>query len=213
MSRGRHIEPLRRTAFAAAAIALLSAAPVWADPAPPEVSNSFDTSANGTEGILGVNQNAGDNNNQGNAVSIAVTSGDNSAALARVIASEKQKSLVGVVTQTTQANGITNSFNGFEGIAQVNQTTGESNIQLNIVAIAFAAGATFSPALTDVELKTVSVPTVGAGPMSAADCPAAGCNTVSGSFNSFSGIAQVQQIVGDANTVNNVVAIAMGVGG
>jgi hypothetical protein len=106
------------------------------------------------------------------------------------------------------SNDIENSFNNTQGIAQVNQAAGKGNNQLNIVALAFAPGASFSPALTDTELQQISDPNqqpvhdyVGQG------------NQMNNSFNNFSGIAQVSQVAGDANMITNVVAMAIGGGG
>jgi hypothetical protein len=105
-----------------------------------------------------------------------------------------------------QTNTISGSFNNTSGIVQVNQTTGQGNVQLNAIAIAFAADAKFSPALTDVELQSVAAPVSNGGVSSAAPGSA---NSITDSFNGFRGIAQVQQIAGDSNAVTNVVAVAM----
>jgi hypothetical protein len=192
---------------AIAAVALLVAAPAWADPTQSNGANSVDTSGNGTQGIIGLNQDAGDSNNQGNVIAIALTPSDNSAALAKVIVDSEQAGAVSTSAPTLQTNAITGSFNDSSGIVQFNQTTGQANVQLNVIAIAFAANAAFSPALTDVELKAVSGPVANGGSSSAA---LGSTNTMNDSFNNFRGIAQVQQIAGDSNVVVNVVAVAIG---
>lgn len=217
----RRSEALRQPAVACATllaiVAVVAAGEASAQSAPqdptgadPAVSNTFTQSGNGSQGIIGVNQNAGDFNDQANVATVALTSGDNSAALAQVIADIEQRDNASGGPQLTQTNAIAGSFNNYAGIAQVNQTTGQANTQLNVVALAFAAGANFSPALTDVELRGVATP-VGGRVQPSADAGSA--NTINGSFNQFQGLAQVQQIAGDSNVVVNVVAIAVGTGG
>jgi len=190
--------------------ALLATGPAWADPTQYTGANNVDTSGNGTQGVIELNQDAGDSNSQGNVVAVALTPSDNSAALARVIVDAEQADAVSTSAPTLQTNAITGSFNDSTGVAQVNQTTGQANVQLNIIALAFAANAEFSPALTDVELKGVSGPVSNGGSSSAAPGSA---NTINDSFNNFRGVAQVQQIAGDSNVVVNVVAVAIGGGG
>lgn len=211
---GRHPDwASRRGVIASAIVAVVAAAALlgpgmaWADPTQSAATNAIDASGNGTQGIIGLNQDAGDSNHQGNVVVMAVTPADHSAALAKVIADSEQAGTVSASAPTVQTNAIDGSFNDGAGIVQVNQTTGQANVQLNIVAIAFAANAQFSPALTDVELKGVSGPVSNGGSSSAA---AGSTNSLNDSFNNFRGVAQVQQIAGDRNAVVNVVAVAFG---
>ncbi|MBS0409089.1 MAG: hypothetical protein JSR86_04170 [Proteobacteria bacterium] len=200
-----------RSLLAVVALAVMSAGAVVAQTAPPpDAANTFNDSGNGSQGLIGVNQNTGDFNNQANIASIAFTGEGNSAALAKVIADAEQSDNTAFDSQVVQTNGIKDAFNQFSGIAQLNQTTGQANNQINIVAIAFAPGATFSPALTDVELSGVTSPVNGRTQSSASPDST---NTIEGSFNNFQGLAQVQQIAGDGNVVVNVVAIAVGGGG
>jgi hypothetical protein len=200
---------LVRAACACAAILILD--PVRALAADASLSaTEFSHSADGAQGLLGINQDGGDSNDQSNIAVIALAGGDASAALAHVIADAEQTVAPAPGYQTVQTNLIDGSFNHFSGVAQINQTTGQGNVQANIVAAAFASGASFSPALTDIELSGVASAPTAAGPSSAA---AGSANTLSHSFNDFHGVAEVQQIAGDSNMVTNVVAIAVGTGG
>ena len=213
-SRYRNSQRRRRHAavIAGAAVLGMFLAPgaVLADPSQSSGSNSTAASANGSQGIIEINQDSGDFNNQGNAVAIALTSSGNSAALAKLIMDAEQGDAISTSAPSVQTNSVVDSFNNTSGIAQVNQTTGQANVQLNAIAIAFAANAQFPPAMTDVELKGVAAPVSNAGALSAA---AGSVNVISNSFNNFIGIAQVQQIAGDSNIVVNVVAVAMAPGG
>jgi hypothetical protein len=212
MTEFRHsIARRRRNAgFAVAVVALISgalvAAPAWAQTAPATTDTLLGDDSNSTDGIGQINQNAGDDNNQANVTVIALTTSDNSATLAHVIGSSRVLGPKLSNVQSLQNNTIADSFNGFTGIAQVNQTTGGANVELNVIALAFAAGAQFSSgALTDIELDAVTAPTDPDAPGSALPGSA---NTVSNSFNDFTGIGQVAQVVGDRNMVTNVVAVA-----
>jgi hypothetical protein len=205
--RGRHAAVI---AGAVVVGMLLAPGAVLADSSQSSASNSTAASANGSQGIIEINQDAGDFNNQGNVVAIALTAAGNSAALAKLMMDAEQGGAVSTNAPSVQTNSIVDSFNNTSGIAQVNQTTGQANVQLNAIAIAFAANALFPPAMTDVELRGVAAPVFNAGASSAAP---GSVNVVSNSFNNFRGIAQVQQIAGDSNIVVNVVAVAMAPGG
>ena len=196
----------RAGALAVAVLAITSSSAFAAEP----VSIDFSASGDNAQGLFAVNQDGGDANNQSNVAVIAMTSGDHSAAIARAIADAERQTAANPTAQVVQHNAIQGSFDHFSGLAQVNQTTGQANVQANIIAVAFAPGASFSPGLTDVELHGVVAPQVSGAPSSAVTSSA---NSVSGSFNDFHGIAQVQQIAGDNNLVTNVVAIAVGAGG
>jgi len=213
LRQGRPYRGTGATLLTVATMAILMGGAAAAQTAPPPIpdsANAFTDSGNGSQGLIGVNQNTGDFNNQANIASIALSGAGDSAALAQVIADAEQRDNVAFDSQVVQTNSISDAFNNFSGVAQLNQTTGQANTQLNIVAIAFAPGATFSPALTDVELRGVTSPITGRSQSSASPDST---NTIEGSFNHFNGLAQVQQIAGDGNVVVNVVAIAVGTGG
>jgi hypothetical protein len=90
-------------------------------------------SVNGNFGIVGVNQNAGSNNNQANVVAAAI--GLNAhvalseAALGQYNADNEIEGI-----QTVKVDLITNSVNNNSGIVGVNQTTGNNNNQAAVVA-------------------------------------------------------------------------------
>jgi hypothetical protein len=210
ITRRRHID--RRSGLAAAIMAgaLAGAFPAWSQTSQTTTSNDIESSVDQTQGIVDINQQAGDANNQGNVTSIAVTTdANNSAALAGVIASQDNLATSPDALSSGGTNTINNSFNGSSGIVQVNQVAGAHNDQLNIAALAFAPGANFSPVLTDIELKQIKTP----GAVSGVPSYAGDENSINNSFDNFQGIAQVQQVAGDGNLVTNVVAIAIGGGG
>ncbi len=98
------------------------------------ISNSF----GGAVGIVGVNQSAGSVNQQMNVVVLwigvalgpeVVALGD--AALGETIADNSASG------SSNRADIITDSFTGFRGIAQVNQSSGDLNILGNTVGVSF----------------------------------------------------------------------------
>jgi hypothetical protein len=212
----QRIERRRPRAVRAAICALslvgvvAAASPALADdPADDLVNNTFSNSGNSGSGIGQFNQNAGDNNNQANATVIALAPNDNSAALARLIGSSINLGTTTSTKRTLQQNAISDAFNDFTGIAQINQVSGNGNVQVNAIALAFAPGAQFSAtALSDLDLSLVQSPD-GDEPSSALPDSS---DHITHSFDGFTGIAQVQQVAGDRNIVTNVVAVAFGTG-
>ena len=95
---------------------------------------SITGSVNGNTGIVGVNQNAGNMNNQINAVALAV--GVNAAvALSEADLGQLNSSVEVNETNTTRAEDITGSVNGNTGITQVNQSNGNLNNQASVISI------------------------------------------------------------------------------
>lgn len=92
-------------------------------------------SINSNAGIVGVNQNVGNANNQTNTVALAVGLG------ARLALSEAALGQVNVGNSvdeisTVKYNTISNSINGNTGIVGVNQATGHMNNQASVVSVA-----------------------------------------------------------------------------
>ncbi len=104
-------------------------------------------SINGNSGIVGVNQSAGNLNNQANVVSLAVSLSDTGVALSeadlgqfntdnQVLESRSEGSDVGVDKSAT----IVGSINGNQGIVGVNQSSGNMANQANVVSVAAVQG-------------------------------------------------------------------------
>lgn len=166
----------------------------------------LDGGFNGNSGIIGVNQSAGNVNNQTNVRAFALTGlGAIQAAQADVLMEMHDN------TVTTSGGGLTaginNSFNNTTGVVGVNQVAGSLNEQANVLAMSMGAGAgQDSIILDDATLALVGTPdqnTVNEDPNRP---QSAG---VTNSFNNFTGIAQVNQVAGDLNRVNNVMALSV----
>lgn len=101
---------------------------------------SISTSINGNTGITGVNQNAGNANNQTNAVAAAVGDGAN-VALADAALGQVNTNVYSQELGTVRREAITNSVNGNTGVTQVNQSNGNFNNQGSVVSISAISSA------------------------------------------------------------------------
>ena len=167
-------------------------------------------SANGSQGIMALNQDAGPGGaTQANVVVIALSNGPNAAAIARLLAeqvySEEGTSNLPPITGLAglAALAIVDSYKGGSGIAQVNQSAGQGNVQRNATLIAAALGGSDAFALSEADLSALGAINRTIGPMSGQR----GIASVSGSFTDFTGIVQVNQTIGTGNIVANTVSI------
>ena len=103
------------------------------------ISATIATSVNGNEGIVGVNQNAGNMNNQTNAVALAVGLGnvDDEGMVALAEADLGQFNAGNFVTEvnSVKTGTISGSVTGNSGITHVNQAVGNNSNQANFVAV------------------------------------------------------------------------------
>jgi len=90
-------------------------------------------SVNDNTGIVGVNQNAGNNNNQANGVALAVGFGAH-VAMAEADLGQHNASNTVLSFETLHTDTITGSINGNSGVVTVNQTTGNNNNQGSMVS-------------------------------------------------------------------------------
>jgi hypothetical protein len=117
---------------------ILTAADLPIDPAnvDPDKTATILNSINTNSGIVGVNQNAGNNNNQANGVAVAVVFGSH-VALADADLGQYNADNQIVSFETMHTDTVQDSINGNSGITTVNQTTGANNNQGS--AISFSA--------------------------------------------------------------------------
>lgn len=109
-------------------------------------STSIVNSINNNAGVVGVNQNAGNMNDQTNAVALAVGIGDYFALSEAELGQENTGNVV--VESFTRATGtITDSINGNSGIVGVNQATGHMNNQASAVSLAATTSSATVPTL------------------------------------------------------------------
>jgi hypothetical protein len=103
-----------------------------------EYENRISNSFGGAVGIVGVNQSAGSLNQQVNVVVLGI-----GVALGPELVALGDADLGGTIADNSVSSGgnrsdiITDSFTGFRGIAQVNQSSGDLNIVTNSVGFSF----------------------------------------------------------------------------
>lgn len=100
----------------------------------PDKTALIENSINTNSGIVGVNQNAGNNNNQANGVAIAVGFGSH-VALAEADLGQYNAWNILYAFETLHVNTISNSIKGNTGTVTVNQTTGSNNNQGSMIAM------------------------------------------------------------------------------
>jgi hypothetical protein len=103
---------------------------------------SITDSVNDNTGIIGVNQNSGNMNNQSNAVAAAVGLGAVVALSEGDLGQETSHNHVDEVA-TVKTATIDGSINGNSGIVNVNQSTGNMNNQGNVVSLAAITSGAF----------------------------------------------------------------------
>jgi hypothetical protein len=164
-------------------------------------------------GIGQANQAAGYANNQGNVVAAAVVQAKEVAAMTEVGVDQENYNNCLEAFLTLSFDSISGSFNRFTGIGQANQSAGSMNNQNNVVAISagladsspcdrFGYGSEDVVATNDTFLTQTNTE----GYVKA--CGVVSANTVTDSFNGFTGIGQVNQSAGSMNNQANIVSIS-----
>ncbi|MGH6940586.1 hypothetical protein [Hypericibacter sp.] len=174
-------------------------------------SVDFIGSGNFLTGVLSVNQEAGNMNNQANIRSIAIAMADGGLGDVQInvnASQELRNNSLQVLNAGNTSVTIDNSFNNGSGIVGINQTTGNLNQQLTIVAIGI--GLNVGPDAIQVgDAQLGQIGTEADNHRTDDGTLDAGHNTLSNSFNDFSGIAQISQVTGDMNRVTQAVAVSV----
>lgn len=167
---------------------------------------------NDSSGIYAINQVSGNGGTQENIIAIAAAT--NGVALADVTGSglngsDNDNDSLGQNGQfpaNAGAVSLTDSFNNMSGLVQLNQASGGNNLQSNLIAIAFGNYAD-THAISDAGLGTVH-PTTSSSDNDGGDGNQ-GSILLAGSFDGFTGVAQVSQVSGHQNQVANTMTVTM----
>jgi hypothetical protein len=198
-----------------------------------DFADKMDNSFGYFTGIGQSNQAAGQMNNQGNVVSVAYVSSSNAYATAYTgvgITNKNNEFYANVQGDDggsilswfggrdctlTQTDTLKDSFNGFIGIGQNNQSSGSMNNQNNAISVAAGvdeggfkglfAGKGNMVAMASSDLALTN--TCNKFTMDKVTFTNSMCN----SFNGFTGIGQSNQSAGNMNNQANVVSVAAGV--
>jgi len=172
-------------------------------------SDSIERSFNGFTGIAQVNQAAGSGNNQGNSVTAAITQfpkgREEAVGISVTDLDVIQANFLNLVVTIggRYEDEIERSFNGFTGIAQVNQAAGYGNNQKNTVGVAANVNTEGALAIADTDLVQVNaLNAVINGPHVTISAE------IERSFNGGTGVAQVNQSPGSLNNQSNSVAVS-----
>jgi hypothetical protein len=164
-------------------------------------------------GIVGVNQDSGNMNNQANAIAVAVVDVTGVGAFANPQAAAEQINTFNFVWEVDptivlrKADYLINSVNNNTGIVGVNQSVGNMNNQGNAVAV--AAGLVLTGdvggvviALAEADLGQVNAENI------VLEQASQKLDWIQGSINNNHGITSVNQSAGNMNNQGNVVAIS-----
>ncbi len=156
-------------------------------------------------GIVNLNQNSGNLNNQANVVVLALAeSGNVQGVQIRTGVQHLNNSIT--VAGGTRQDLIVNSFGGTTGIVSVNQAAGSLNQMANVVAVGI--GLAFDPgvvAVGDTTLETVT----GNNTLTQNRPSSTRLDTLINSFAGFRGAALLSQSAGDLNIIRNVLGIGV----
>jgi hypothetical protein len=173
-------------------------------------STLFENSGRDNLGIVNINQDAGNLNNQANVTAIAVLRGEvpsGSAVLGVDIAAAASRTGNAVITSGGQReNRIVNSFGGTVGLVNTNQSVGNLNNQANLVALSL--GVLAAPEFT--RLGESALGDIAARNNVIREGPGGSrIDVVSDSFVGYRGVALVSQVSGDLNVVRNIATISV----
>lgn len=167
----------------------------------------IDNSGQAAQGVLAVNQAAGDANQQGNLQAVALATG---VAQATVSLPQQQGAAQAMAQQNLRASIAGASFAGSQGLLAVNQSAGHANQSLNAFSLALAA----RPQATVHDMPAAVQDAVLAGTTAATAATAgAAANTgqttelSAAAFQGSRGLVQLNQIAGSHNLAVNVVAV------
>ncbi|MBW2569018.1 MAG: hypothetical protein JRD93_06380 [Deltaproteobacteria bacterium] len=162
------------------------------------------SSFNGVDGIISINQAPGSMNNQGNSVSISFAK-DGADTLLRSASSFDQSSLGNTLTAEDSIHSNTikaNAFNSLSGVIGINQSAGNLNSQNNIACISTGGNPVVS--LSPAELGMIS------GHNTVFEAGVSNIDTISSfAFEGVSGIISINQSSGSLNNQINVVTISV----
>lgn len=176
-----------------------------------DLAVDFAGSGNSLRGVLSINQEAGNMNQQANIRTLVMVDAGGGSAVLHIDVNTSQELRGNSLTLRDtgpSSVAITDSFNGGTGIVGINQTAGNMNQQLSVVAVAI--GSNVGPGA--IHLGDAQLGQIGGGADNTLEeegVQGPRTNTLSNSFNDFSGIAQINQTTGDMNRVTQVVGVSI----
>ncbi|GFZ92453.1 hypothetical protein [Dyella caseinilytica] len=159
----------------------------------------------GTDGVTSVNTAAGNANLQGNLHAFAI--GNQAQALIQAQQHERNDSPGGTLYANATIGG--HAYDNGQGIASINQVSGNSNTQLNGVAVALANQGIREA--TDGTLSAAVSASAGGQASSNPHAQAGGTRSVSvdpSAMEGFNGVMQLNQVAGSGNASDNLLLLS-----
>jgi hypothetical protein len=156
-------------------------------------------------GIVNVNQEAGNLNNQANVRVLAVVAAEGVVQGFDLTGSVRQTNNILITSGGARENRIIHSFGGTVGIVGANQSSGNLNQQANILLLGI--GQALGPEA--VVLGDASLGETKTNNTVQRDLQGPRTDLLTDSFTGFRGIAQVSQSSGDLNTISNVLGLSV----
>jgi hypothetical protein len=158
-----------------------------------------------TQGVTGVNQAAGNGNLQGNLRALA----SSNQGQALIEAQQHSRSYAPNATLYASATVGGNAYDNAQGIASINQVSGNSNTQLNGVAAALTSQGIREA--TDGTLSATVSASAGGQPPSNSHAQAGGTRSVGvdpSAMEGFDGVMQLNQVAGSGNASDNLLLLS-----
>lgn len=178
---------------------------------------AIEQSFNSNAGIVGVNQLSGEGGNQINLTLITLTETPGTNYTSGQVARTSSGNSVSSTGSRTAR--VIDSFNDSQGITAINQAAGHLNQQANAFLLTVSGSLTGPPApsafavpgLTPLSDSTLALQAADVispdNKVESADGP--GELTIEGSFNDYSGVAQVSRAAGHLNQTTNIMGISV----
>ena len=156
-------------------------------------------------GILMVNQDTGNFNNQANVRVLVLAEGGSLYQGLSLTGLARRLDNVLISSGGERQNRITNSFDRTVGIVGFNQSAGNANSQANVLVL----GVGVVVGSDAVILGDASLGEISAGNTFIQDSPGPQSNFITDSFSGFRGIAQGTQSTGDGNVARNFLGFSL----
>jgi hypothetical protein len=173
-------------------------------------STLFENSGRDNLGIVNINQDAGNLNNQANVTVLAILQGGANVGSAvhglDIAATAARADNTAITGGGQRENRIASSFAGTVGLVNANQSAGNLNSQANLAALSL--GVLAAPEFT--RLAESALGQIAARNNVVRESPGGSrIDVVSDSFGGYRGVALVSQVSGDLNVVRNIATISV----
>jgi hypothetical protein len=169
--------------------------------------SSIEGSFSGGRGIFNVNQDSGNVNNQANVLVVVFAAKDAGIQVLEVDTKIERANNTVVSNDSPREDRLVDSFNDTVGVVGVNQSSGNGNQQSNVLVMGIGLMVGSEAVVLDeqaLEMLFPDAPELAL--LEEAGAPRS--DTISGSFQNFSGVAQVTQSSGDLNVLQNTLGVS-----